>query len=102
MDIILDRVVGWAEVNAELRIHLLGWLTTRTDDQILGDAVEMVDALKNMAYTDNITKMGEEILTTCKEGLRKAKVSRRRRMPLQPPRTTQTPCRERRQRMQQQ
>ena len=57
---ILDRVVGWAD--AELRLHLLGWLATRTDDQILED-VEMVGALENMAYTRTITKMGEDIMT---------------------------------------
>ena len=62
VDNILDRVVGWADVNAELRIHLLGWLATRTDDQILDEAVEMVGALKNVAYTRTITKMGEDIM----------------------------------------
>ena len=62
MDNILDRVVGWAEVNADLRINLLGWLSTRTDDQILEDAMEMVDALESTAYTDTVTRMGEMIM----------------------------------------
>ena len=51
---ILDRVAGWAEVH-EQRIHLLGWLATRTDDQ--------VSALKNIACTRTITKMGEDFMT---------------------------------------
>ena len=63
VDNILDRVVGWAEINAELRINLLGWLTTRTDDQIIEDAMKMVDALENTAYNDTVTKMGEEIMS---------------------------------------
>ena len=33
-NIILDKILGWADVNAELRINLLGWLTTRLDEQI--------------------------------------------------------------------
>ena len=57
-NVVLDRVVGWEEVNTELRINLLGWLTTRTDDQILDDAMELVDAMENTAYTNTITKMG--------------------------------------------
>ena len=40
----------------------MGWLTTRTDDQILEDAMEIVDALETTAYTGNITKIGEEIM----------------------------------------
>ena len=62
VDKVLDRVVGWAEVNADLRISLLGWLSSRTDDQILEDAMEMVDALESTAYTDTVTRMGEMIM----------------------------------------
>ena len=53
----LDRVEGWAD--AEMKIHMLGWLATKTDDQILEEAVEMVSALEEVAYNSNITKMGE-------------------------------------------
>jgi hypothetical protein len=53
--------VGWAD--ADLRIHLLGWLAMRTDDQIQEEAVELVGALENMAYTNTITKMGEGVMT---------------------------------------
>ena len=59
---ILDKVEGWTEANTELRIHLLGWLATRTDDQILDDAVEMVGALEDTAHTRTITQMGENIM----------------------------------------
>ena len=53
---ILDRVVGWED--AELRLHLLGWLATRTDDQIQEDTVEMVGAFENVANTRTIRRMG--------------------------------------------
>jgi hypothetical protein len=52
-----DRVVGWAY--ADLGIQLLGWLATRTYDQIQEEAVE----LENVAYTRTITQMGEDIMT---------------------------------------
>ena len=57
----LDRVEGWA--NAKMKIQMLGWLAKRTDEQILEEAVEMVSALEEVAYTSNITKMGEGIMT---------------------------------------
>ena len=53
--------MGWT--NAELRINLLGWLATRTDELIQEEAVEMVGALETVAYTSTITKMGEDIMT---------------------------------------
>jgi hypothetical protein len=62
VDKILDRVVGWAETTADLRISLLGWLTTREDDQILADAMEMVDALKSTAINNKVTEMGERVM----------------------------------------
>ena len=65
MEDILDRVVRWTD--ADLRIHLLGWLTTRTDDQIQEETVELVGALENVAYTSTITKMGEDIMTNVVE-----------------------------------
>jgi hypothetical protein len=58
---ILDRVMGWKD--AELRINLLGWLATRTDERIQKEAVEMVSTLETVAYTSKITKMGEDIMT---------------------------------------
>ena len=61
VEAMLDRVVGWAD--ADLRIHLLGGLAMRTDDQIQEEAVELVGALENVAYTNTITKMGEGVMT---------------------------------------
>jgi hypothetical protein len=45
---VLDRVVGWPEASADLRINLLGWLATRTDEKIQEEAVEMVGALETV------------------------------------------------------
>jgi hypothetical protein len=67
LEAVLNRVVGWIDVNADLRIHMLGWLATRADDQIMEEALEMVGALENVAYTNTITKMGEDILTNVVE-----------------------------------
>ena len=61
-NIILDKILGWADVNAELRINLLGWLTTQSDDQILDDVMEMVDALENVANNNTVTHMGDNIM----------------------------------------
>ena len=56
---ILDKVGDWTD--AELSTHMLGWLYTNTDDQIMEEAVEMVGALEEVAYSNNITKVGEGI-----------------------------------------
>jgi hypothetical protein len=41
---------------------MLGWLYTKTDDQIMEEAVEMVGALEAVACSNNITKAGEGIM----------------------------------------
>jgi hypothetical protein len=58
---ILDRIESWAD--PDLKIHLLGWLSTETDDQIMEEAMEMVSALEEVAYTNTITKVGDPIMT---------------------------------------
>ena len=52
----------WDVVHSDLRISLLGWLTLRTVDQILEEAIEMVDALESVATTNTITEMGEKVM----------------------------------------
>jgi hypothetical protein len=42
---------------------MLGWLATKSDEQIQQEAVEMVSALETVAHTRNITQMGEDIMT---------------------------------------
>jgi hypothetical protein len=44
MEEVMDKVMGWTDANSDLRIHLLGWLAVRTDEQIQQEAVEMVDS----------------------------------------------------------
>jgi hypothetical protein len=57
---ILDKVGDWKD--AELSTHMLGWLYTKTDDQIMEESVEMVNALEAVAHSSNITKTGEGIM----------------------------------------
>ena len=54
----MEKVVRWDDVNSDMRLNRLGWLSTRSDDQILDDAMEMVDALETIATTTNVTEMG--------------------------------------------
>jgi hypothetical protein len=42
---------------------MLGWLATRNYDTIKEEAVEMVGAMEEVAYTNTITKLGECIMT---------------------------------------
>jgi hypothetical protein len=51
---------GWKDT--ELSTHMLGWLYTKTDDQIMEESEEMVNALKAVAQSSNITKAGESIM----------------------------------------
>jgi hypothetical protein len=55
--------MGWTDDQKDLRINLLGWLATKTDEQIQQEAVEMVSALETVAHTRNMTQMGEDIMT---------------------------------------
>jgi hypothetical protein len=41
---------------------MLGWLYTKTDDQIMEESEEMVYALEAVAQSSNITKAGESIM----------------------------------------
>ena len=59
----LCKVMGWTDDQTDLRINLMGWLATKTDEQIQQEAVEMVSALETVAHTRNITQMGEDIMT---------------------------------------
>jgi hypothetical protein len=59
----LGKVMGWTDEQTDLRIHLLGWLATKTDEQIQQEAVETVSALETVAHTRNMTQMGEDIMT---------------------------------------
>jgi hypothetical protein len=59
----LCKVMGWTDDQTDLRINLLGWLATKTDEQIQQEAVEMVSALETVAHTRNMTQMGEDIMT---------------------------------------
>ena len=56
---LLDKIRGWKD--AELSTHMLGWLYSKTDDQIMEESVEMVNALKAVAHS-SITKAGEGIM----------------------------------------
>ena len=58
---ILDRIGSWS--NQDLKVHMLGWLCTRTDKQIKEEAIEMVGALEEVANTSNVTRKGESIMT---------------------------------------
>ena len=57
---ILDKVGDWKDT--ELSTHMLGWLYTKTDDQIMEESEEMVNALEAVAQSSNITKAGESIM----------------------------------------
>ena len=50
------------EVNADLRINLLGWITLRSDAEIVNEAMDLLDALETVSATSNVTEMGEEIM----------------------------------------
>ena len=56
----LDKVEDWKD--AELSVHMLGWMYTKSDDQIMGESGEMVNALAAVAESNNITKAGESIM----------------------------------------
>jgi hypothetical protein len=58
----LSKVMGWTDGQTDLRIHLLGLLATKTDEQIQQEAEEMVRALETVAHTSNMTQMGEDIM----------------------------------------
>ena len=51
---VLRRIECWT--NQDLQVHMLGWLCTKSDDQIKEEAIEMVGALEKVAYTSTITK----------------------------------------------
>jgi hypothetical protein len=57
---VLDRVGDWT--NAELSTNMLGWLYTKTDEQIMEETLEMVGSLEEVAYSNNITRVGEGIM----------------------------------------
>ena len=59
----LSKVMGWRDDQTDLRINLLGWLATKTDEEIQQEAVEMVSALETVATTRNMTQMGDDIMT---------------------------------------
>jgi hypothetical protein len=42
---------------------MLGWLCARSDEQVKEEAIEMVGALEEMAYTSTITMKGESIMS---------------------------------------
>ena len=56
----LEKVGDWKD--AEISIHMLGWLYSKTDDKIMEESVEMVKALEEVAYSSNITKAGESTM----------------------------------------
>ena len=58
----MEKVVRWDDVNSDMRLNRLGWFSTRSDDQIIDDAMEMVDALETIATTTNVTEMGDNII----------------------------------------
>ena len=64
----LSKVLGWTDDQTDLTIHLLGWLATKTDEEIQQEAVEMVGALETVAQTRNITQKGEDFLTDVVHG----------------------------------
>jgi hypothetical protein len=53
----LDKVGDWKD--AELSTHMPGRLYTKTDDQIMEESEEVVNALEAVAQSSNITKTGE-------------------------------------------
>jgi hypothetical protein len=58
---VLRRIECWT--NQDLQVHMLGWLCTKSDEQIKEESIEMVGALEKVAYTSTITKKGETIMT---------------------------------------
>ena len=45
-----------------LNLNLFSWLSRRSKEQILDDAMEMVEALETFDTTTNVKEMGEEIM----------------------------------------
>jgi hypothetical protein len=61
MEEVIGKVMGWADANTDLRIHLLGWLAVRTDEQIQQEAVEMVSALETVVHTSTMIQTDSNI-----------------------------------------
>ena len=59
---ILGKVAEWDEVTTDLRLNLLGWISLRTDAEIVSEAMELLDALETVAATSSVTEMGEEVM----------------------------------------
>jgi hypothetical protein len=66
----LSKVMGWTDEQTDLRIHLLGWLATKTDEKIQQEALEMVRALETVAHTSNMThdRCGEAMHNSDRQG----------------------------------
>ena len=61
----MEKVVRWDDVNSDMRLNRLGWFSTRSDDQIIDDAMEMVDALETIGTNPQLHQLTMDWVLGC-------------------------------------